>query len=71
MTEDAVVDEEALKATQRLIRLTALRGTPVDDDRCATCRYYLEPDEPLAFCWHAKLQILVGADWWCQHWEMP
>jgi len=71
VTDEPVVDEEALKATQRLVRLTALRGSPVDDDCCATCRYYLEPGEPLAFCWHDKFQILVGADWWCQHWEMP
>lgn len=64
------VDEAAFAAAQRLIRLTALRGTPVDDDRCSTCYYYLEPDEPLAFCWHEKFQCLVGQDWWCQHWEM-
>lgn len=71
MIDEPVVDEEALRAAQRLVRLTALRGSPVDGDRCATCRYYLEPDAPFAFCWHDKLKILVGADWWCQHWEMP
>ena len=65
------VDEAAFAAAQRRIKLTALRGTPVDGDRCATCAYYLEPDEPFAFCWQEKFQILVGADWWCQHWEMP
>ena len=29
MTDEPAVDEEALKATQRLIRLTALRGADV------------------------------------------
>jgi hypothetical protein len=64
------VDEARFIAAQRLIRLTALRGTPVDGDRCGTCHHYLDPDAPLAFCSHDKLQTLVGLDWWCQHWEM-
>jgi hypothetical protein len=67
---EITIDEERFQAAQRLVRLTALRGTPVDDDSCATCHYYLEPDEPMAFCWHDKLQTLVGSPWWCQHWEM-
>lgn len=65
------VDEAAFAASQRLIRLTALRGTPLDGDSCANCHYYLEPGEPLAFCWQEKFQSLVGADWWCHFWEMP
>lgn len=69
-TDDPIVDEVAFKAVQRRVKLTALRGTPVDGDSCSTCRYYLEPGEPLAFCWHEKFQALVGAGWWCQHWEM-
>jgi hypothetical protein len=64
------VDEAAFQRAQRLIKLTALRGTPMDGDRCGNCGFYLAPDEPLAFCWQEKLQTLVGADWWCQHWTM-
>lgn len=70
MSEEPRVDEEAFNAVQRRLRLTALRGTPVDDDSCGTCYYYLEPGRPLAFCWHEKLQVLVGDAWWCQHWQM-
>jgi hypothetical protein len=69
-SDEPVIDEVAFQAVQRRIRLTALRGTPVDGDRCGNCHYYLEPDAPLSFCWQEKFQILVGADWWCQHWEM-
>jgi hypothetical protein len=69
VTEPAV-DEEKFKESQRVAKVSALRGTPLDDDRCANCYYYLEPDAALSFCWHEKLQILVGADWWCHYWEM-
>ncbi len=68
--QDASIDEAKFEATQRLIRLTALRGTPVEGDSCANCYYYLEPGSDLSFCWHEKLQTLVGAGWWCHHWEM-
>lgn len=70
MNEDAEVNEEAFQAAQRLVRLTALRGTPMEGDSCANCYYYLEPGEPLAFCWQEKFQSLVAADWWCHFWEM-
>jgi hypothetical protein len=70
VTEPAV-DEAKYQAAQRVAKVSALRGTPLDDDRCATCFYYLERAAPLSFCWHEKLQILVGADWWCHYWEMP
>jgi hypothetical protein len=64
------VDEARFAESQRVVKVAALRGEPLDDDRCADCLYYLEPDAPLAFCWHEKLQILVGRDWWCHFWEM-
>ena len=70
MSDEPTVDEEKFEAAQRVIKVTALRGSPVDGDSCATCFYYLEPGEPMAFCWHEKFQMLVGAEWWCQHWEM-
>jgi hypothetical protein len=67
---EPIVDDERFQAAQRVVKVTALRGTPVDGDRCDGCYYYLEPDEPFAFCWQEKLQMLVGAEWWCQYFEM-
>jgi hypothetical protein len=67
---EPVVDEARFADTQRTAKISALRGRPLDDDRCGTCFYYLEPDADLAFCWQEKLQILVGRDWWCHFWEM-
>jgi hypothetical protein len=64
------VDEERFADTQRVVARAALRGKPLDDDRCGNCYYYLEPDDDLAFCWHEKVQILVGTNWWCHFWEM-
>ena len=69
MTEP-VVDEARFADTQRTAKLSALRGRPLDGDRCGSCFYFLEPDADLAFCWQEKLQILVGRDWWCHFWEM-
>jgi len=70
MTEPEI-DENRFREAQRVTQLAALRGTPMDGDRCGGCYYYLDPAQPMAFCWHEKLQILVGADWWCHFWEMP
>ena len=60
----------ASREFQRLVKLTALRGSPLEGDSCANCYYYLEPDADLAFCWHEKLQMLVASQWWCHYWEM-
>jgi hypothetical protein len=70
VADEPNVDEVAFRSTQKLIRLTALRGTPVEGDSCGNCYYYLEPGEPLSFCWHEKFQLLVSETWWCQHWEV-
>ncbi len=70
MSDEPVVDEQRFQAVQRVVKVTALRGSPVDGDSCGGCYYYLEPGEPVAFCWQEKLQMLVGSEWWCQHWEM-
>jgi hypothetical protein len=64
------VDEAKFQQAQRALKISALQTEPSDGDRCGTCLYFLEPDSPLAFCWHEKLQILVGEDWWCHYWEM-
>lgn len=63
------VDEARFAEVQRLIKITALRPTPIEDDRCVNCMYYLDPSEGLAYCWHEKLGILVDADWWCHYFE--
>jgi hypothetical protein len=70
MTEPVVVDEARLAEFQRVARLAALRGTPLEGDSCGTCYYYLEPGAEFAFCWHEKVQILVGSQWWCHYWEL-
>jgi hypothetical protein len=64
------IDEAKFQEVQRVVKVSALRGTPLDEDRCGTCYYYLEPSAPLAFCRHEKLQILVSDNWWCHFWEM-
>jgi len=69
VTEPAV-DEAKFAETQRIVKVSALRSTPLDDDKCGNCYYYLEPENGFAFCWHEKLQILVGEQWWCHYWEM-
>jgi hypothetical protein len=62
-------DEEILTELQGLVAGAILRGRPSGSERCDSCRYYLEPDADLSYCWHPKLRILVGDDWWCQWWS--
>jgi len=64
------VDEAKFAQAQRVVKVAALRGSPLDDDSCSSCLYFLEPGNEFAFCWHEKLQVLVGANWWCHFWEM-
>jgi len=54
---------------QALAKDSVLRGHPYGDERCKNCLYYLDVDESISYCWHPKLRILVGEDWWCQWWE--
>ena len=42
---------------------------PNGDEGCDNCLYYLEPDKDFAYCWHPKLRLVVGGEWWCQWWE--
>ena len=67
---EPTVDEERFEAAQRAAKVSALRGTPLEGDRCGTCFYFLDSGSDLSFCWHEKLQILVGSEWWCHFWEM-
>ena len=48
-----------------------LRGSPSGGQRCDSCRYYVGEHKAIAYCNHPRLEILVGADWWCQWWEAP
>ncbi len=63
------IDEKLHLQLRHLAEDAVLRGAPNGDERCDNCLYYIEPDEKLAYCWHPKLRILVGAAWWCQWWE--
>ena len=45
-----------------------LKGQPVRRREVRELPYYLEPTADLSYCWHPKLRILVGAEWWCQWW---
>jgi hypothetical protein len=67
---EPTVDDARFEQAQRVVRLTALRGSPVEGDSCSSCYYYLEPGAELAFCRHEKLQMLVASQWWCHYWEM-
>jgi hypothetical protein len=64
------VDEARFQHAQRALKISALQASPSDGDCCRNCFYFLEPGGDLSFCWHEKLQILVGAGWWCHYWEM-
>jgi hypothetical protein len=48
---------------------TSLKGTPEGDQRCDNCHFYLEMSEDISYCWHDKLEIMVGGEWWCDRWE--
>lgn len=63
------VDEQKNRELMHLREDSVLRGKPYGDEKCGNCLYYLDTDDDIAYCWHPKLRILVGADWWCQWWE--
>ena len=63
--------EQENQQLQALMREAKLKGSPSGEQRCDNCRYYAGEYKKLAYCNHPKLEILVGADWWCQWWEAP
>lgn len=67
--EPKPVDETLSMDLQILASNAVLRGRPSGDERCANCRYYLDETADFSYCWHPKIRILVGDNWWCQWWE--
>jgi hypothetical protein len=62
-------DERKNRELQHLVEDAVLKGKPYGEEKCGNCLYYLDTDSDLSYCWHPKLRVLVGADWWCQWWE--
>lgn len=67
--EPTELDEVRLRELTVLSEDAVLKGVPYGDEKCQNCLYYLNPDDRISYCWHPKLRILVGEQWWCQWWE--
>jgi hypothetical protein len=67
--EPKEIDEKLAMQLKHLAEDSVLKGQPYGDEKCGNCLYYLNTDENISYCWHPKLRILVGTDWWCQWWE--
>ncbi len=72
--EPKAIDEQKAEYVQKLADAVTLKGVPNDDQRCDNCHYYhMDPANPdmetkIAYCWHDKVQCLVGDEWWCERW---
>jgi hypothetical protein len=69
LPEPTELDEVRHRELQILADDAVLKGHPYGDERCQNCLFYLNVDDSISYCWHPKLRVLVGADWWCQWWE--
>lgn len=67
--EPKEIDEKNWLVLKDLLERATLKGHPYGNEKCDNCRYYLNPDDGISYCWHPQLRILVGAEWWCQWWE--
>jgi hypothetical protein len=67
--EPKPVDETLSMELQILASNAVLRGRPSGDEQCHNCRYYLDETADFSYCWHPKIRILVGDNWWCQWWD--
>jgi hypothetical protein len=67
--EPKEIDETLSMELRHLASNAVLKGHPSGDEKCENCRYYLEPYSDISYCWHQKLRILVGSEWWCQWWD--
>jgi hypothetical protein len=70
LREPEEVDVDLAVAAQGRLGATRLRPVhdPDDDARCDSCRHYLNPGDPIAYCWHPDHRALVGGDWVCGAW---
>jgi hypothetical protein len=67
--EPKPIDEKLSLQLKHFAEDAVLRGRPNGDERCDNCVYYLDADAKISYCWHPKLRVLVGDQWWCQWWE--
>lgn len=67
--EPKPIDEKLSMELRHLAEDAILRGKPNGEEHCRNCLYYLDTDADLTYCWHPKIRILVGENWWCQWWE--
>ncbi len=67
--EPKEIDEKLAIELRHLADNAVLKGRPSGNEKCENCLYYLEPTVEVSYCWHPKLRILVGDQWWCQWWE--
>ena len=70
MSSDNALHTASLRrSSTKSIDNATLKAVPYGEEKCANCRYYLEDTADISYCWHPKLRILVGAQWWCQWWD--
>lgn len=62
-------DEKLALEFMRIKDETNLKGRPEGEQRCDNCHYYANPEQGISYCWHPKLEIMVGKQWWCDRWE--
>jgi len=67
--EPKEIDEQNWVVLGHLIDNEVLKGRPVGDERCDNCLYYMDTSKEISYCWHPRVRILVGDQWWCQWWE--
>ena len=67
--EPKEIDEKLSMELRHLAENAVLKGRPSGEEQCQNCRYYLEPTAYISYCWHPKVRILVGDEWWCQWWD--
>jgi hypothetical protein len=67
--EPKEIDEKLAIELRHLADNAVLKAQPQGEEKCENCRYYFENTAEISYCWHPKLRILVGHDWWCQWWE--
>jgi hypothetical protein len=66
--EPQEIDETRSMELRHVSTETILRSRSSGIQHCENGRYYLEDTVDIS-CWHPKLRILVGADWWCGWWD--